>query len=263
MQYKNTEIIIAIVAATILFVLLAGYIIGFLFFYNKKKRLYFKEIKEQRKLLKEEAFRSEMEIREQTLRHISEEIHDNVGQLMLLSKLNLSKFLMATPNKAIEETRDIIGEAINDLRDISKSIHSEQITSLDFCQAIEKELDRLKKTGLLETSLTVEGEITKIQSSKKLILIRMIQEILQNILKHSKGSKVTIHLNYEKEFLYLNIEDNGNGFIVKDKMNSGIQKDGSGLLNLQNRATALRAQLSIKSQPYEGTCINIKMPLLL
>ena len=91
----------------------------------------------------------------------------------------------------------------------------------------------------------------------------MIQEILQNILKHSQSSKVTIHLNYEKEFLYLNIEDNGIGFNVEDQMKRDVPGNGSGLLNLQNRATALRAQFSIKSQPGEGTCINIKTPLLL
>ena len=171
MEYKDTEIIIAIVAASILFILLTGFIVAFLFFYNRKKRIHFEELKEQQRFLKEEGFRSEMEIREQTLRHISEEIHDNVGQLMLVAKLNLNKFLMATSNKAMEETRDIVGEAINDLRDISKSLHREQITSLDLCKAIEKELQRLKKTGLVETLFSVEGEIAEIDSSKKLIFV--------------------------------------------------------------------------------------------
>ena len=258
----DKEIIIALVGASILFLSLAGFIVIFLFFYKRKKSLHFAELKEQQKLLKEEAFRSELEMREQTLRHVAEEIHDNVGQLMLVAKLNLNKFLMAKPDKAIEETRDIIGEAINDLRDIAKSLNREQVTSLDLCKLVEKELERVKKTGLLETSFEVDGEIIDIESFKKLILFRMIQEILQNILKHSKSSKVTVHLNYEKEYLHLNIEDNGNGFNVADKMKSDVQMNGSGLLNLQHRATALQAVLSIRSQPGEGTCINIKMPLL-
>ena len=258
----DKEIIIAIIGASILFLLLAGFIVIFLFFYKRKKSLHVEELKEQQTFLKQEAFRSEMEIREQTLRHVAEEIHDNVGQLMLVAKLNLNRFLMASPNKALEETRDIIGEAINELRDISKSLNREQITTLDLREAIEKEVTRLKNTGLVETSFSIEGQISEIESSKKLILFRMIQEILQNILKHSKSSIVTIHLNYEKEFLYLNIEDYGCGFVVEEKMRSGINKDGSGLSNLQNRATALRAEFSIRSQPGEGTCITIKIPLL-
>ena len=257
------EIIIALIAVTVLFISLAGFIIIFLFFYNRKKRIHFEELKAQQKLLKEEAFRSEMEIRENTLRQISEEIHDNVGQLMLVAKLNLNKFLMATPHKAMEETRDIIGEAINDLRNISKSLHREQITSLDLNKAIEKEVERLRNTGLVETHLIVNGERTEIESSKKLILFRMVQEILQNILKHSKCNKVIIQLNYEKEFLYLNIEDNGTGFNVEDKLINNVAGNGSGLVNLQNRATALSAQFSIRSQLNEGTCIDIKMPVMI
>jgi signal transduction histidine kinase len=261
MEHKDTEIIIAIIAASLLVIILAGFIIVFLFFYNKKKRLHFEELAEQQKSLKEEAFRSEMEIREQTLQYIAGEIHDNVGQLMLLAKLNLNKILMSAPDKVIEETRDIVGEAINDLRDISKSLHTEQIISLNLCLAIEKELKRIKKTGLFETSFKVEGEIKEIDSSKRLILFRMIQEILQNILKHSKSSLVEIHLTYQKEFLYLNIQDNGKGFNVEETMKREGQKNGSGLLNLQNRANALQAELTIKSQTDEGTGIHIKMPL--
>ena len=260
MEHPQTEITIAIVAASVLFVLFAGFIITFLFFYNKKKRLHFQQLEEQQKLFEKEAFRSEMEVREQTLRHIAEEIHDNVGQVMLLAKLNLNKILMASPDKAVEETRDIIGEAINDLRDMSKGFHSDHVRSLELNSAIEKELQRLKKTGLVETTFITEGDIIEIDSSKKLILFRMVQEIMQNMIKHSKCSKVMLHLNYQKEYLVLNIEDNGLGFNLNDQ----VKKDGvkgSGLLNLKNRAAALNAELTIKSRPGEGTCIFIRMPL--
>ena len=63
--------------------------------------------------------------------------------------------------------------------------------------------------------------------------------------------------------LYLNIEDNGTGVSIEAKMKSGVQKNTSGLLNLQSLAAALRTQICIKIQPDEGTCINIKMSLLL
>jgi len=69
-----------------------------------------------------------------------------------------------------------------------------------------------------------------------------------------------LHLNYQKEYLALNIEDNGLGFNVNDQVNKDGEK-GSGLLNLKNRATALNAELTIKSRPGEGTCIFIRMPL--
>lgn len=262
MEHQNTEITIAIIAATILFIVFAGFIITFLFFYNQKKKLHYEEMKEQQKIFEQEALVSRLEIREQTLKQIAEEIHDNVGQEMLLAKLNLNKLLMAAPNEAIEEIRDIIGDAINDLRDISKSLHSEQVSSLSLPAAIEKEMIRLKKTGFVNTSLTIDGDVVEIESSRKLILFRMTQEILQNAIKHSKSTEININLDFQKEFLILSIEDNGGGFNVDEKLKSGEWK-GAGLLNLQNRANALRASLSIKSQSNEGTCIIIKFPLLL
>jgi two-component system, NarL family, sensor kinase len=261
MEHQETEITIAIVAASVLFVLFAGFIITFLFFYNKKKRLHHQQLEEQQKTFEKEAFRSEMEVREQTLRHIAEEIHDNVGQVMLLAKLNLNKILMNTPDKAIEETRDIIGEAINDLRDMSKSFHSDHVNSLDLNSAIEKELQRLEKTGLFETSFIIDGELAEIDSSKKLILFRMVQEILQNMMKHSQSNKVMVHLIYQKEFLILDVGDNGRGFDVDKQLEKNNGETGSGLLNLKHRANALGAQLIIESHPDQGTRIHIKMPI--
>jgi two-component system NarL family sensor kinase len=261
MEHQNTEIITAIIAATILFVLFAGFIITFLFFYNKKKQLYYTQLKEQQILFEQEALRSQLEIKEQTLHYVAQEIHDNVGQVMSLAALNLNKILMAGTNEIIEDTRNLLDQSISDLRDISRSLHSEQVASLDIDIAIERELQRLKRTGLVTTSLNVEGDALKIEPAKKLILFRMVQEILQNIVKHAKSKHVNINLSFQNEFLTLVIEDNGIGFNVDETLKKGNNEKGAGLLNLFNRSKALNASITIKSRPDEGTCINIELPL--
>lgn len=262
MELEKTEITIAIIAASILFIIFAGFIISFVFFYNKKKSVHNQQLKDQQKKIENEAFRSEMEIRENTLRHIAEEIHDNVGQVMLLAKLNLNKYLMTHPGSEVEETRDIIGEAIHELRSLTKILHADHVNSMSLVGVIERELKRLKQTGLVETSFTVEGVVTKIESSRKLILFRMVQEILQNVMKHSKSTKVNIYLIYGDEYLILNIEDNGVGFNSENTLNNNNRDKGSGLLNLQNRAQVLQADFSIKSIPGKGTNIGIKIPMV-
>ena len=260
MEHQSTEISIALLAASILFILFAGFIISFIFFYNKKKQSHFFQLKEQQKKIENEIFRSEMEIRENTLRHISEEIHDNVGQIMLLAKLNLNKFLMTNNNSEIEETRNLIGESITEMRNLTKTLHAEHISNLSLISVIEKELLRLKKTGVFETNFSVDGEVIKIESSKKLILFRMVQEILQNSIKHSKSSRVNINVAFNDNFIILNIEDNGVGFTESEKTN-GADIQGSGLMNLRNRAKVLNAEFSIDSKLNCGTGICIKMPL--
>ena len=261
MEHQQTEITIAIVAASILFILFAGFIITFLFFYNKKKQLHLKELKYQQKMFEQEAIRSELEIKEQTMRHIAEEIHDNVGQVMLLAKMNLNKILMAKNDEAVEDVRDLLAQAINDLRDISRSLHTNQIASSDLCTAIKSELGRVERTGLLQTAFSVKGDVIEIESSRMLIIFRMIQEILQNIIKHAKSTQVNINLSFKNEFVILDIEDNGIGFNAEKELKSENKQKGSGLLNLQNRSNVLNANLIIKSRPGEGTKINIKLPL--
>jgi signal transduction histidine kinase len=256
----DTEIIIAIIAATTLFILLAGFIVVFVFFYNKKKQLHFKELEEQKKLFEQEVLVSRLEIKEQTLLDIAQEIHDNVGQVMLLAKLNLNKILMAGNNEPIEEIRDLMSQAIVDLRDISKSLHTQQIVAVDLKTAVEREVQRLKKTGLADVNFNIIGIPQIIESSRKLILIRMLQEILQNILKHSKSSFVKIEIQFQAEFLTLDIKDNGIGFNITN-IEEGDSEKGAGLLNLYQRSKVLKATLSINSKPNEGTTINIKMPL--
>jgi two-component system NarL family sensor kinase len=261
MEHQNTEIITAIIAATILFVLFAGFIITFLFFYNKKKRLHYTQLKEQQMVFEQETLRSQLEIKEQTLHYIAQEIHDNVGQVMSLAALNLNKILMTGANEIIEDTRNLLDQSISDLRDISRSLHSEQVASLDIDIAIERELGRLKKTGLVTTSLNIEGDVLKIEPAKKLILFRMVQEILQNIMKHAKSTHVNINLCFQNEFLILDIEDNGIGFNADETLKRNNNEKGAGLLNLLNRSKALNAKTVIKSRPGEGTCINIELPL--
>lgn len=261
MDSKSSEIIIAVIASSLLLIIFAGFIISFVFFYNKKKSIHLQQLKDQQKRIENEAFRSEMEIRENTLRHIAEEIHDNVGQIMLLAKMNLNKYLMSKPVSEIEDTRDLIGEAIQELRGLTKILHVDQVNSMSLVTVVERELERLKKAGLVETSFSVEGNIPEIEPAKKLILFRMFQEILQNIMKHAKCSKVYILLVYKTDALILNIEDDGVGFNSVEIENGNNQDKGCGLLNLHNRANVLKADLSINSIPDNGTKVCIKIPL--
>jgi signal transduction histidine kinase len=261
MQHSDQEILIALIAATILFILLAWFIVVFLFFYNKKKLEHYKELEKQKRLFENEALVSQFEIKEQTFHNISQEIHDNVGQIMLLAKLQLNKALMIQPNVAVEETRDLITKAIADLRDISRSLHSEQIASMDFIDAIERELERIKKTSLLKSNLIVQGQKIAIEASKKLILFRIFQEVLQNIIKHSKSDEVNVTIDFQDDFLILDVRDNGIGFNVAEKIDVNNMEKGAGLLNLYNRSKVLNAILLINSEPNKGTQINITMPL--
>lgn len=260
MESQNPQILIALIAATVLFIVLAGFIVTFLFFYQKKQRLHVEDLKKQADLFKEEVYRAEREIREHTLENVAREIHDNIAQILLLAKLNLNRYLLTQQEASLSDTRDLIGEAIQDLRDLSKSLHPQQLLHTPLEQAIEKELIRIKKITFLDISLKSKGEAFDLDVERKLIVFRMIQEALQNVVKHANASRVEILLEYEKECLILNIQDNGCGFEPEDEIGSFDVERGSGLSNLAGRASSLNARLEIKSEKHRGTFIAIRIP---
>src|SRR6476620_11770046 len=111
---------------------------------------------------RQELLRAQLEIQEQTLKNISQEVHDNIGQVLSLARLNINAITFEEPQPLLQDkVKNISGlmsKAIQDLRDLSKSLHSDTITEKGLLGAIEYEFDMMKKAGAYNTSMIVEGE---------------------------------------------------------------------------------------------------------
>jgi signal transduction histidine kinase len=212
------------------------------------------QIKFQQTLLE-----SQLEIKEQTLQHIARELHDNLGQVASLIKINLNT-LQLEDTKAIqkvEDTKELVRELITDLKLLTISLNGDRISQLGIVKSLEMEVSRLNKTGLFDASLDQQGVIPMIEANTTIILFRMVQEIINNAVKHSNAKHIKISLVAVENLLILVCRDNGKGFDEVEKVKSG----GSGLTNLQNRAKLIKAKLSIQSSPEDGTSISIELPL--
>ncbi|HEY6900437.1 MAG TPA: ATP-binding protein, partial [Puia sp.] len=123
-------------------------------------------------------------------------------------------------------------------------------------------LDSLQRTGLLEVDLSVTGEEYRLEDQRSIFLYRMFQEMINNILKHSKASRVNIAVNYsiDNKFV-LKVEDNGVGFDITKKRTQASSSSGIGLKSMTNRASLIGAQISVQSQPGNGTSITVELPL--
>lgn len=207
---------------------------------------------------------TQLEIQEQTLKTISEEIHDNVGQVLSLAKLNLNTMDISKTAQLqgkIDSALAQVSKAINDLRDLSKSFNTDNISAIGLVRAVEYELDMIKKTGLHKTSFNVEGKIKRLEPQKELILFRIVQETLHNIIKHAGASSIWISARYTENDLELEINDNGKGF---DTAAAGDQDTGSGLgiRNMNNRARLIGAEFNLSSIKDEGTSVAIVLPFV-
>lgn len=214
------------------------------------------------KLIFENALKkAELEIQEHTLRHISSELHDNLGQIASLIKIHLHTFSLADKAAAeakIEELKDLVRQLIGDLKALSVSLNSEKVAQLGLIKSLANEIDRINKTGQFQSVLIVKNDLSgRLDNSKSVILFRMVQEILNNMIKHSGGTHFNIVVDGAENLFTLVCIDDGVGFRTHDESHSG----GSGLSNLRERARLINANLSIQSVPGSGTTVSIELPL--
>ena len=207
----------------------------------------------------QELLRTQIEIQEQTLKTISEEIHDNVGQVLSLAKLNLNTFTTVTDERTrikISDTKDLVAKAINDLRNLSRSLYGDKIAELGLPDAISNELRILENSGQYKTVLKITGESYKLDPQKQMVLFRIVQEAMNNSIKHAKAKNISVLLNYQPEMFTLTIEDDGAGF---DMAALHSNQTGIGLKSMQNRAALIGAKFEIISSLGKGTKISIDL----
>lgn len=259
MEKASGEIVSTIIIASIVLVVIVVFVLLFFLLFIKKRA----QLKQQNENLKiafqQELLQTQIEIQEETFAYISEEIHDNIGQVLSFLKLNLS-LNKALENHELEEkiksSQELVTEVIKDLRNLSKSLSYEFIKEFGLAEAIKNEMDRIRQSQTLEVVFSKSGKEYSFPDQFNLLIFRIFQESLNNILKHAKASKLEVSLTFKNRFLNMQIQDNGLGF----QMDEAKSKHGSGLNNIQKRAKLLNAALHISSAPGEGSMINLQIP---
>lgn len=256
-QYK--EVLIVLIVCITLFLILAAIILAFLFLYQRRKRLQQEEMGELRQQLREQSLKAQLEIQEQTFQAISQEIHDNVGQVLSLAKvqINIMNESERMDRAMLQDARENIGNALADLRDLARSLSSERIRSCSIHETLLVEAARINKTGIIHAEVAVEGKVRELDAQKKLILFRIIQESIQNCIKHAAASIICISFHYQSEGVHVSIRDNGKGFDPDIVLQHG---GGLGLGNIRTRVHLTGGTYSINSALQEGTHITLMIP---
>jgi two-component system NarL family sensor kinase len=253
------QIASGIVITCIIVIILAVFTMLFFLLFLKKKRKMQRE-KEQLQISFDKAIlQSQLEIQEQTFLSVSQEIHDNVGQILSLAKvqLNLMEEQSAEKNPLLNHVSENISKAMTDLRDLAKGLNSERIRVLGLFPAVEQEVQRINRAGILNIQLSTTGTEEKTDGSRELILFRVVQECLQNIIKHAQASQVSINFSFQPASAEVVITDNGKGFNYTEalKVSSGL-----GLRNIHNRMELIGGTVQFDSQDKQGTRIQLYMP---
>ncbi len=256
MDTAGTTIVILITTLTVV-LLIVVIIVIFSIFQNRKVK-FLSEQKEAEQRFEEELIKSKLETQEQTLQNISWELHDNVGQLLSVARMQLNILqpdLTEKQKTLVNDTGDIISKSLQEIRTLSKLLNPEVVKNIGLEEAIQLEIDRFNRLNFINATFNIIGESVTIDQKDEIILFRILQEFLSNSVKHSKTSKLDVTLTYTVEKLIVKAQDFGIGF--EDKK---IQK-GSGLLNMKSRAKLIDTEFELKSEEGKGVSLTLTYPL--
>jgi signal transduction histidine kinase len=256
-KYK-IQIFVALTLVVVL-VMIAGIII-YIFQYRRKR---LSDIKEQEALKlkhQQELLSTQLEMQTQTMQHIGREIHDNVGQKLTLASLYTQQ--LAYENKApqitakIENISIIINESLAELRQLSKSLTDDTINDHDIIKLLQMECDKVSNLKKHHVSFSSNQINISLPYQTKSIALRIVQEFLQNSIKHADCKNIIVNLSTTKAALQLYLQDDGKGFEA-----TAINQKGIGLDNMKKRTELIGGTYHLDSKINNGTQLNISIPL--
>jgi signal transduction histidine kinase len=197
-----------------------------------------------------------IEAEENSRSQIGMELHDNVNQLLVASRLYLQR-IQTSPDQSpylVKTALDILGDALEEIRKLSATLVTPLLGNNNLKELIE---DLLKNYALFNAAIELKIDIQEnaIPQGLKTNIFRIIQEQISNITKYASATKINISLLQNDNYIDLNIADNGKGFNLKQP------KKGIGLSNIMYRAKAYSGKFSIESEPNKGCKINIRFTL--
>jgi signal transduction histidine kinase len=191
---------------------------------------------------------------------LAKELHDSIGQTLQLLKLKVDTIGShhAEMSDRIQDLSALILNSISELRNLIDDLSPDTLEHLGLESAI-RDLVRSyeSNTGIgIQFQLWLNLRNGRFPPAVELGLYRIIQESVNNIIKHARAGTVTIQLTQLEGELLLMIEDDGVGFALDDK-----REEGNGLRNMAERCRVLGAELEVDTQPGAGCTINIRVPL--
>lgn len=218
----------------------------------------------QQEILRQQelATKAVLKAEEDERQRIARDLHDGVGQMMSAAKMNLSAFESAMPAVSPEQTlslEKIIGlvdESCREIRAVSHNMMPNALLKNSLASAVRDFIDKIDKRAL-KIDIYTEGLDQRLDSNVETVLYRVIQECVNNVIKHSGASRLDISITRDADGISATVEDNGKGFDTNDRK----KFEGIGLKNIQTRIAYLKGTVDFDSAVGRGTLVAIHVPL--
>lgn len=245
----------------VLGLLLLTAVSGF-YVYRSNKLNQAKKMQEAIMLQQDMATKAVIEAEENERKRIAGDLHDGIGQTMSAAKMNLSSiesrldFKNEDDKLAFEKIVHLVDESCKEVRSVSHNMMPNALLKRGLSSAVKEFIDKID-SRVLKVNLFSEGLNERLNSNVETVLYRVIQECVNNVIKHSEANQLDISLIKDADGISVTIEDNGKGFITGAKLNS----DGIGIKNILARVEYLKGTIDFDSAPGKGTLVAIHAPL--
>lgn len=233
--------------------------------YNRRRLRREVEFAQERQLLERLRAQAVLEAEEAERRRIGSDLHDGVGQLLTAATLNLHSLgeelgvQTEGQQSLLQNALAVVEESFSEVRSISHNLMPNALIKRGLAQAVRDFLDKLPSAGRVKINLEVVGldRGGRLEPTMENVLFRVIQELVQNILKHAQATEVTLQIIRHPEELTVLVEDNGLGF---DPAALG-EDAGIGLKNIESRMAYLGGRVDFDAAPGRGTTVTLEVPL--
>ena len=201
---------------------------------------------------------------ERERQRVARELHDGLMQVLSAISLNLKAFenesgqLPDVKKKAYQNALQLVDSAISDTRNISHRMMPRDLEHFGLVDAVINLCEKINQSSTLRIEFSYKGNRKKLEKRFEVILFRISQELINNILRHSKASEARIAFHQKKNKFLIQVSDNGVGFVAKKK---GKEPDGIGLQNIATRVRSFNGTLLINAGKGKGTSVRIMIPL--
>ena len=243
-----------IIAACIFVLILCSFIVWFVVAYQKSTFKFLQEKQIMESAFRAELLQSQIEVQEATFTALGRELHDNIGQLLSTTKMliGIAERSFQSPPDTLLTANETLSTAISELRSLSKTLSREWLSQFSLKENLLSEIGRLNSAKTIQFYLTLPNEIL-MKSEEQIILFRIIQEAIQNAIKHSSAQNIHISMKQQQGQLFTTITDDGKGF------NEAAVHQGLGIMHLKQRTRLLGGTIEWANNN-KGCTVSILVP---
>lgn len=257
----SVDLYILVFGGALTFLLLVAGVVGFLIVYQKRVASQELIVKEMELTYQQDIIYRTLDAVEDERKRVARDLHDEVGAALsamrlLIGQLSQTNLPAAEASGLTTKFKGVIDSTIDSVRRISSDLLPQGLDELGLTYALEGLCENTMALADVNVELAVEGEID-LPARTNLIVYRLVQELLNNALKHAEASDIWLQLTQTSDRLVLAYTDDGNGFDYEQAW----QKRSFGLKNIETRAQMLLGTVVFDTQPGQGLRVTVQIPL--